>query len=312
MREPPRRRRLDPVVDAFVLDCRARNLSPRTVEFYLEGINALRRTLPAPPAEQTMAMLDLEAARNLAAAMGDRVAPSTAAGRIRALKIFARWCVRERYLGANPLERLATPRVPRTEIACFSDAQVGQLLRSASRELRLALELLLDTGLRISELVALRVGDVRPGMLWVVGKGGHERTVPLGRNAERALRRELERRGPARSDEALLRQHSGRPQTAAAIALGMRRLAQRLEMSGVRVSPHTCRHTFATAFLVNGGSLLALQQILGHRDLAMVRRYVQLSPAQLVEQQLSASPLDRWTSARLLTTRRGHGDAGAD
>ena len=63
MREPPRRRRLDPVVDAFVLDCRARNLSPRTVEFYLEGINALRRTLPVPPAEQTMAMLDLEAGK---------------------------------------------------------------------------------------------------------------------------------------------------------------------------------------------------------------------------------------------------------
>ncbi len=288
---------LDAAVDSFVLDARARGLSERTIEFYLAGVAALRCRLPSPLEAQTLDMLQLDAVRALAVALRGQVAPSTLAGRLRALKVFSRWCMRERYLRRDPLERLVVPRVPDTEIARFSDAQVRALLGVASAELGLALRLLFDTGLRIGELTSLRVDDLQRGGLLVVGKGGHRRFVPLGRRAERDLRRALVRRdaGPGAP---LLVQRGGAALTAAAVAQGMRRLSRRLGLNGVRVSPHTCRHTFATAFLANGGSLLALQQILGHHDLAMVRRYVHLSPEQLAAQHRAASPLDHWTAGR--------------
>lgn len=108
MREPSDRRSLDRTIEAFVLDCRARRLSPRTIEFYLEGLNALRRQLPPPRDAQTLAMVDLDVARALAADLVARVAASTAAGRIRAVKVFSRWCTKEGYLRHDPLERLAT------------------------------------------------------------------------------------------------------------------------------------------------------------------------------------------------------------
>jgi integrase/recombinase XerD len=78
----------------------------------------------------------------------------------------------------------------------------------------------------------------------------------------------------------------------------MRRLAAAAGIAGVRVSPHTCRHTFAITFLRNGGNLLALQRILGHQDLAMVRRYAELVAADLAAAQATASPLDGWTRSR--------------
>jgi hypothetical protein len=80
----------------------------------------------------------------------------------------------------------------------------------------------------------------------------------------------------------------------------MRRLADRIGITGVRVSPHTCRHTFAITFLRNGGSLLALQRILGHQDLAMVRVYAELTDTDLAAERrvvrIEACPSSIWTS----------------
>jgi integrase/recombinase XerD len=180
----------------------------------------------------------------------------------------------------------------------FADDQVRALLTAAPNALVITLRALLDTGVRISEAVGLDVGDVGDGYLRVRGKGGHERLVPIGRELDSALRRYVsrERRSrTARPDESLLLQRSGRPQTASGIYHAMRRLADDVGVSGVRVSPHTCRHTFAINFLRNGGNLLALQRILGHRDLAMVRRYAEVTDADIMAAQAIASPLDRWS-----------------
>ncbi len=80
--------------------------------------------------------------------------------------------------------------------------------------------------------------------------------------------------------------------TDAAIYQGMRRLGAPLRMTGVRVSPHTCRHTFAITFLRNRGNVFALQKILGHSDLAMVRRYAELAEGDVTAEHALASPLD--------------------
>jgi site-specific recombinase XerD len=156
--------------------------------------------------------------------------------------------------------------------------------------------LLLDTGLRIGELVNLKMGDthIDDGFLKVMGKGKKERLVPIGSNAQRALQRYLFRYRPKPAhpgvDHVFLSIH-GIPLTENSLKLMFARLASR---SGIhRLHAHLCRHTFATRFLINGGDVFTLQQILGHSTLEMVRHYVNLASNHIAIQHQRFSPLDR-------------------
>ncbi len=158
--------------------------------------------------------------------------------------------------------------------------------------------MLLDTGLRLSELASLRVGDVRPdGTLHVMGKGAKERIVPIGASARRALVRYLATRAAVAAGDPLFCGRWGPALTARGIQLAIARLGRRAAV-GTRCSPHTFRHTFARGYLVNGGDVFSLQQILGHATLDMVRRYVSLSEADLVARHRTASPADRLVGVR--------------
>jgi len=156
--------------------------------------------------------------------------------------------------------------------------------------------LLLDTGLRIGELINLRMEDVHmdEGFLKVIGKGKKERIVPIGSNAQRALQRYLFRYRSKpiyqEIDNVFLSAY-GKPLTENSIKLIFVRLAKR---SGVyRLHAHLCRHTFATRFLINGGDVFILQQILGHSTLEMVRHYVNLASSHVAIQHQRFSPMDR-------------------
>ena len=156
--------------------------------------------------------------------------------------------------------------------------------------------ILLDTGLRMGELINLKMDDVHmnEGLLKVMGKGKKERIVPMGSNAQRALQRYLFR-------YRLKPLHPGidnvflsvlrKPLTENSMKLIFSRLAKK---SGVaRLHAHLCRHTFATRFLVNGGDVFTLQQILGHSTLEMVRHYVNLAANHVAIQHQRFSLLDR-------------------
>lgn len=156
--------------------------------------------------------------------------------------------------------------------------------------------LLLDTGLRIGELVSLKMEDVHmgKGFVKVMGKGKKERIVPIGNNAQKALQRYLfrYRTRPAHAgiENVFLSIH-GTALTDNSMKLMFARLGQR---SGVqRLHAHPCRHTFATRFLVNGGDVFTLQQILGHSTSEMVRHYVNLAASDVIMKHQRCSPLDR-------------------
>jgi len=221
------------------------------------------------------------------------LSPESIAGYVRGLKAFGNWCATEEIATAAGFRALRRPKVPRRLIAPFSDPELRSLLALADdRERALAL-VFLDTGLRLSELASLRVGDVRPdGTLHVMGKGarGADRADRLDRPAwPRPLPRDP-RPGPA-----------GRPtvhQPPPDRAHGSRRPAgdRPPRTTGGRrdaLQPAHFRHTFARGYLVNGGDVFSLQQILGHTTLDMVRRYVALSEADLVARHRAASPADR-------------------
>ena len=221
------------------------------------------------------------------------LSPESIAGYVRGLKAFGNWCATEDIAQASGFRALRRPKVPRRLIAPFSDPELRSLIALADERERALALVFLDTGLRLSELASLRVGDVRPdGTLHVMGKGAKERIVPIGSTARRSLVRYLATRGDVRPADPLFTSRRRTALTARGVQQAIARLGRRAGV-GTRCSPHTFRHTFARGYLVNGGDVFSLQQILGHATLDMVRRYVTLSEADLVARHRSASPADR-------------------
>lgn len=170
--------------------------------------------------------------------------------------------------------------------------------------------LFLDSGLRSSELMNAELNEVNieGGYLKVMGKGGKERIVPFGATVQKALIRYLLHFRPQPFNPAIQNFFltlDGKPLTRNSMKMIFQRIAQK---SGVkRLYPHLCRHTFATNYLINGGNVFSLQQILGHTTLEMVRRYVTLASAQVTIQHRKFSPMDKFNFARLDTAHAGSG-----
>lgn len=155
---------------------------------------------------------------------------------------------------------------------------------------------LLDTGLRCAELCNLTVQDahIDQGFLKVMGKGSKERVAPIGAAVQKVLLRYLHhfRPEPARPGmDNFFLTLEGLPMAVDGVARMIRRLGQ---ASGVtKLHAHLCRHTFATNYLINGGDVFSLQQILGHTTLEMVRRYVSLAASHVTVQHRKYPPMDR-------------------
>lgn len=225
----------------------------------------------------------------------------TIRGHLKTLKGFSRWLQRERYIRRHVLQDLVIPRSEYRLFPVFNDHQLAALLKVAAgtskraRRWSAMLWLLLDTGLRLAELTGLTLErlDLERGEARVVGKGNRERLVPIGSSALFALRRYVEvRGGPARG--ALFLDDDGRPLSRNAVYRAVRRLSTKAGVEGVRCSPHTLRHTFATRFLTLGGDLLSLQRLLGHspRSLDVTQRYISLLDADIRAAHRRFSPGD--------------------
>lgn len=231
--------------------------------------------------------------------------PSTVSTYYRALRALCGFLAAEGLLEEWPLENVKAPRVPKDRVQPFHPEQVQALLdaarrgRTPAREVALVM-VLVDTGLRASELCGLTVADADRGSgeLTVTGKGNKRRQVYMGSGARRALWRYLEaERRDACPDEPLFVSVGGHLVGSGLTANGLcqiiGKLGDQARVQGVRCSPHTLRHTFAVNFLRGGGNLFELQQLMGHEDLTILRRYVELAESDLEQAHRNASPADR-------------------
>lgn len=235
---------------------------------------------------------------------------------IRALRAFFNWLHEQGYTYENRLAKLKPPKAPTKVVQILTEEEIAKVLGCIDRNTAAGarnyavLMLLLDSGLRSSELrsVELNEVNVEVGYLKVMGKGGKERIVPFGVSVQKALLRYLFHFRPEPFNlavETLFLTLDGKPLTRDSVRMILRRLARK---SGVkRLHPHLCRHTFATSYLVNGGDVFSLQQILGHTSLEMVRRYVNLASAQVRVQHRKLSPMDRMNLGRIRFGRASHG-----
>jgi integrase/recombinase XerD len=155
--------------------------------------------------------------------------------------------------------------------------------------------MMLDCGIRVSELVALRMRDYdrRRGQVTIHhGKGDKKRIIYLGESARAAVWKYLGSRNKVSPDDALFVTRSGQPMNRVNVLHMVERLGERAGVANA--GPHRFRHTFAINYLRNGGNLLSLQEMLGHEKLETVRIYAKLAEVDLEKTQRAASPADNW------------------
>ncbi|HEU5375172.1 MAG TPA: tyrosine-type recombinase/integrase [Ktedonobacteraceae bacterium] len=203
--------------------------------------------------------------------------------------------------------------------ACAPPNEQSPLGERAAVRNRAILWLLYDTGIRVSELCALRLEHVdrKQGVLTVWGKGTKERRIAMGQNCQRNLFFYLDYHRPdeeelaewgSHGEDHLFLSETRLPLTKNGMTLLFNRLKKRAGITGKRVSPHILRHTFAIRYLVNGGDPFSLQELLGHEDMATVKMYMRMNDETIQGQKRKFSPGDH-LSTRLpgprQTRRRG-------
>jgi integrase/recombinase XerD len=228
--------------------------------------------------------------------------PSTVNRYFRELRTLMNFAVEESFLDESPLKNVKAPRIPSEQIQPMSAEQIQTLLTAASGMLfpdrnRAVILTLLDSGLRVSELCSLKVGDISSDEIRVRGKGSKVRSVYLGKAARRALTRYVRmHRKDVGADAPLFvaggGHEPGGPLGASGVRQMIKEAGKRGGLTNVRASPHTLRHSFAVNFLRGGGNLFELQRLMGHADLTTLRRYVFLAEADLARAHRQASPVD--------------------
>ena len=216
----------------------------------------------------------------------------TAARRLSAARRFFGYLLRERRIDEDPTLRVQGPKLGRPLPKTLSERDVETLLEAPDvtaplglRD-RAMLELLYATGLRVSELVSLRMSglNLRQGVVRVVGKGSRERLVPLGEEATRWLGRYLLDARAAltkgQENDAVFPTTRGGPMTRQAFWHLIRRYATQAGLD-MAVSPHTGRHAFATHLLNHGADLRVVQLLLGHADISTTQIYTHVAQARL-------------------------------
>jgi len=277
----------DPALAAFLeMMAAERTAAANTIEAYRRDLAAVAVAM----APASLSGADAQAvSKALHAMAAGGLSARTQARRLSALRQFYGFLVSEDKRPDDPTATLDAPRNAQSLPKFLSEAEVDQLLDAVHgmegpEGLRLAVivELLYATGLRVSELVSLPATAARQGeeagVLWLIGKGGRERMVPVGRPAAAALSNYMGVRGvfiagpasakwlfPSRSREGYL--------TRRRVGQLLKTLALEAGLDPAKVSPHVLRHAFATHLLGHGADLRALQTLLGHADIGTTQIY---------------------------------------
>ncbi len=305
---------LAPQIADWLLDSQLRQLSPATLATRRDFLGKLawflenRKSSQIGPTELKSFLLYLsnghleEGGRFGNPTLTKPLQPISIHGYYRVLRGFFNWLEEEELIEANPMKRIKAP-IARTETKQpISDEHVTALLQAArnstnkKRDEALLL-LLLDTGLRASEVCSLKVEDVdlTTRSFKVCGKGNKIRVAYFGQATLKSLVGYLRKRR-AEPHEPLFASRTGGALTANSLRQLTERLAIAAGVPPSQCGPHAFRRTFAVSILRAGANLFSVQAMLGHTDLQMTRRYVSLADADVESQHRQFSPVDRMRS----------------
>jgi integrase/recombinase XerC len=284
-----------------------KNVSVNTVTAYREDIESFVSFLTEEYFSTPRDLLDLRRVDHLAiraylAHLARRkLARSSIARHLSALRSFFRFLVREGHVESNPARAVATPKREKTLPTVLQPAGVALLLEQpdtstplGTRDLALV-ELLYAAGIRVGELVGIDLDDIDLSrrLLKVRGKGAKERIVPFGSKASAAVTAWMQERvkflSPDGDEDALFLNHRGGRLTARSVARLVGRYVRAAALES-GISPHTLRHSFATHLLNAGADLRSIQELLGHVSLSTTQKYTHLADWQLIEVYRKAHP----------------------
>jgi site-specific recombinase XerD len=310
-------------IDEYILDHKSQNHSPKTIEWHTLALGNLADFLEkqeitcVEQIERVHILSWLNALSNEPGAKGRMLSARTVNCYARSMRAFCRWLEAEGYVEAAPSNRVKMPKVGKPLIriiefdeferilkACAPPHEVGPITDCNAARNRAIFWVLWDTGIRLAELCDLRLSnfDRDKGVIIVHGKGDKERRIALGRNALRALLLYVDRYRPSPkvllelgnpNEDHVFLSESGFPFTRHGVNMLFQRIRKRANLpEDKRISPHIFRHTFAVRYLMLGGDIYTLQELLGHEDIATIKNYMHLNDTLVQEQKRKFSPGD--------------------
>lgn len=280
-----------------------RNYSPNTLEAYRHDLGHLLAYCHRE--EKDVLQMKLEDLQHFAAGIHELgIGPTSQARILSGVRSFYRWLLLDGRIDADPTELLESPRLGEHLPEVLTTAEVDQLEASIDRSKpegqrnRAIIEVLFSCGLRVSELTHLRLSDLflDEGYIRVMGKGSKERLVPISNRAVHELQLWFYDRNlmtiKAGEEDYVFLNRRGAHLTRTMILIMVKRQA---EVAGIQktISPHTLRHSFATALLEGGADLRVIQAMLGHEDIGTTEIYTHIDTTTLREEILQHHPRNK-------------------
>lgn len=273
-------------VDAYLFDLRAAGRSPHTIESYAFALKDLGRFLETQRIRD-WAKVGPSHLRRYLVTLQARLKPSTIRTRATSISCFLNWLGTEKQIGSNPMLRVRRPKKPQRITPTFTEDELRAMFAAAEQtpnpvRNKAMLCLLVDCGLRVSELLSVKPSDYdrRTATLTVRGKGRKVRLLKMGQHSRQAFEEHLE--GADSNLWGLIRRES--------VAYLTRHLGS---LAGTKANPHKFRHTFAMRFLDAGGTIDELQYLLGHESIETTMIYAVAGQRErALRSHAEHSPLD--------------------
>lgn len=291
----------DTALRLFSLRCKSQNLSERTQEVYASHLGLFKDWL-ARNGEPKPAEIQAAHLRGYIEACKERGCKSlTVDCAFRILRTFWRFLSSDGLVLVDPMRKVERPRREKRFIKPITPEQLRSILGVMNTRDPLGLRdytltlFLADTGLRLSEALSIKLSEIdwASNSVLVLGKGRKERRVAFGQTARKALMTWVQKRGGIEGTEWLWVNRMGTQMKLNNFEQRMKDHTKKAGIAAIRLSPHALRHFFALQFLRNGGDVMALQKLLGHSSLDMVRNYVNMTDDDALAKHRQASPLDK-------------------
>jgi integrase/recombinase XerD len=269
--------RTDQALREFINSRISSNLSPRTIEWYEHRLRSFVKFCPnlprrPEPIEDFLGSLE--------------GSPETKRDTFNALRIFFKF-ISQRHRIPNPMETVCAPRRPKTLMPTLEIGELMRLLHSAeSPRDRAIITLLVDNGMRAGEVCSLLRHNIKQETVLVCGKTGW-REVPIS-DETREFLLQVAAQSP---DEHVFHDDHKKPISRFTIYRIIREHMEKAGIKGPKLGPHRLRHAFGKNFLVEGGDLRSLQEIMGHTDVKTTQKYAALNLTDIIKKHQKFSPL---------------------
>tara|TARA_B100000768_G_C11226079_1_gene352848 strand:- start:212 stop:1108 length:897 start_codon:yes stop_codon:yes gene_type:complete len=272
-----------------------RGLSQNTIDSYVRDLQKLKLYLKENGIISSPISIDKTIIQQFIYKIAKEVSPRSQARIISGLRSFFDYLIFEDYRKTNPTDLIEPPKIGRKLPDTLSENEINELItsidlsHSQGERNRTIIETMYSCGLRVSELITLKISDLffEEGFIRVIGKGNKERFIPIHQTAQkyilfyiRDIRSHIqEKKG---FEDTLFLNRRGKGLTRQMIFMILKGLAIKINLNK-KISPHTLRHSFATHLLKNGADLRAIQQMLGHESITTTEVYIHLDKSYLKE-----------------------------